>query len=456
MGPLAIISLISTASDVISGISKLVSDNSAGGDNGGGSIFSNLVNGSSNSQASANSRSSLEVTPQGAIPELVAQGSAILAGSAQEGISTQTLEDLNNILAGNGKPTDVNALSGDDEATDISELGTEGDTKKINILGITKLDDPFGIKAAQANGAQIAAPLVVPADSTAVLPIITTIDVNTPVSAGGISANGNEGALGNGVIKQSTNTGLPVQVTANGKEGGDKQNNNDLFELTSADSNSAKQIQNGNASNVVGDKANSASTAQANNLAENIQRRNDNLLHHNPNLAGMVASNLEGKTIGEAVRAVRGKDEVNETLSTIDTYKVVSVSKKDNVIDLRLEPAQLGKVQIKLDFSDGKTNIMVIADRQDTLNLLQRDTRALEKILTDNGMNVDSSSLSFDLRGQQQQQQNPDNSNFFTGRPLSFLVEEQINNLTASNDIGLSGYDNYGEFSNNGMLNIMV
>ena len=45
---------------------------------------------------------------------------------------------------------------------------------------------------------------------------------------------------------------------------------------------------------------------------------------------------------------------------------------------------------------------MVTADRQETLDLLQRDSRGLERALQEAGLDADSDNLSFSLRQQNQ------------------------------------------------------
>jgi len=71
-------------------------------------------------------------------------------------------------------------------------------------------------------------------------------------------------------------------------------------------------------------------------------------------------------------------------------------------IKIRLHPANLGRVEVKLELApDGRVSATVIADKSDTLDMLQRDSRALERALQDAGLRTDSESLSFGLRGEQ-------------------------------------------------------
>lgn len=74
-------------------------------------------------------------------------------------------------------------------------------------------------------------------------------------------------------------------------------------------------------------------------------------------------------------------------------------------IQIKLDPEELGKLDIRLDVkSDGRTGVVITADNSNTLNLLQKDAQNLLRALSDAGLQTDSGSLSFNLRGEQQDQ----------------------------------------------------
>ena len=80
-------------------------------------------------------------------------------------------------------------------------------------------------------------------------------------------------------------------------------------------------------------------------------------------------------------------------------------------INIKLKPASLGQIDVQLEIaSDGRIHAVIAADKPETLDLLQRDARALERALGDAGLRMDSSSLSFNLRGQNQQYDGSANS----------------------------------------------
>lgn len=69
-------------------------------------------------------------------------------------------------------------------------------------------------------------------------------------------------------------------------------------------------------------------------------------------------------------------------------------------VTVRLNPEELGKVDIKMEISkDGHVRAVVSVDRPETLELLQKDAKGLERALQDAGLQTDGESLEFDLRG---------------------------------------------------------
>ena len=66
---------------------------------------------------------------------------------------------------------------------------------------------------------------------------------------------------------------------------------------------------------------------------------------------------------------------------------------------IRLKPAELGKIEIKLAFgADNTVTGTVVADNQSTLNMLQKDSDSLHRALQEAGLQADAGSLEFSLR----------------------------------------------------------
>jgi flagellar hook-length control protein FliK len=88
----------------------------------------------------------------------------------------------------------------------------------------------------------------------------------------------------------------------------------------------------------------------------------------------------------------------------VHVAKGAAEGKTDFVI--RLDPPELGRIDIKLEMShDGRVQAVLAADSAPVVDLLRRDAAALERAFADAGLKTDSGSLSFNLRQQQEQGQ---------------------------------------------------
>lgn len=76
----------------------------------------------------------------------------------------------------------------------------------------------------------------------------------------------------------------------------------------------------------------------------------------------------------------------------------------DSQVRIQLQPKELGRIDVRMDFHEsGRMSAHVVAERADTLELLMRDARGLERALQQAGFDTDSNSLAFDLKEQDQQ-----------------------------------------------------
>ena len=74
------------------------------------------------------------------------------------------------------------------------------------------------------------------------------------------------------------------------------------------------------------------------------------------------------------------------------------VASGDEKIMIRLDPPELGRVDVKLTISaEGSVMAKIMANNQDTLDLLRRDSRELERALRDAGLDTSSDSMEFEL-----------------------------------------------------------
>ena len=78
-----------------------------------------------------------------------------------------------------------------------------------------------------------------------------------------------------------------------------------------------------------------------------------------------------------------------------------NVSDGNDQFTINLRPAELGRIDIKLEIGqDGRVSASVAVEKAQSLELLQRDSRNLERALQDAGLKADSNSLNFSLRGE--------------------------------------------------------
>ncbi len=67
--------------------------------------------------------------------------------------------------------------------------------------------------------------------------------------------------------------------------------------------------------------------------------------------------------------------------------------------EIRLDPPELGRIDVRLDVGrDGQVTTHLVVERAETLDMLQRDARTLEKALNDAGLKTSDDSLTFSLK----------------------------------------------------------
>lgn len=75
-----------------------------------------------------------------------------------------------------------------------------------------------------------------------------------------------------------------------------------------------------------------------------------------------------------------------------------------NRFSIRMDPPEMGRIDVRLEMtSDARMHAILSADRPETLELLQRDARVLERALSDAGLKTNPDSLNFSLREQNAQ-----------------------------------------------------
>lgn len=132
-----------------------------------------------------------------------------------------------------------------------------------------------------------------------------------------------------------------------------------------------------------------------------------------------------------------------------------------NQFTIRLDPPELGRVEVRLEFqAEGAMRATVTADQRDTLTLLQRDAHSLERALQQAGVKTDSGSLNFTLnqdgqRGAEQSALAQAGSGEDDGQTDEAAGDEQ-----ADGEVGtaLAGSDGTGPVvtASNGLIDVTV
>jgi flagellar hook-length control protein FliK len=105
--------------------------------------------------------------------------------------------------------------------------------------------------------------------------------------------------------------------------------------------------------------------------------------------------------VGAAMAAARSaRPAFHPVIAQVAAHVAQAAVEGNDRINIRLSPSELGRVDVRLEFTpDGRIQAVFAADRPQTVELLQRDARELERALQDAGLRADSGSLSFNLRG---------------------------------------------------------
>lgn len=125
-----------------------------------------------------------------------------------------------------------------------------------------------------------------------------------------------------------------------------------------------------------------------------------------------------------------------EVVEQIKVNITKSAIKGVDTIDIQLKPEDLGKVQIKMYIAkDGKLQADIIAARQETMDILQKDISGLTKAFNDAGFETDSRSFNFSFQNENQtrEQQNDDSALLkFIGDTL----EQEAETIAGNDNLG--------------------
>lgn len=105
-----------------------------------------------------------------------------------------------------------------------------------------------------------------------------------------------------------------------------------------------------------------------------------------------------------------------------------AVQEGNERLSIRLNPQELGRIDVQLEIgTEGKLRAKVMVENPQTLEMLQKDSKTLEKALQDAGLQTDQNSLSFSLQdsGDQAQQRQDQRDEAGYGTALASTDDEQ-------------------------------
>lgn len=159
-------------------------------------------------------------------------------------------------------------------------------------------------------------------------------------------------------------------------------------------------------------ESNNATSSSPAFVADAAAALSDGVDGANPLAPASAGHNRFAKALNAATQAQQNQPS-NATQQVL--VQIQNRAAKSSHINVQLTPAELGRVDVRLNIGrDGQTYAVVMADKPETLALLQRDAAALEKSLQNAGLNASAGNMSFNLREQRQQ----DTGGFSRGKRL--------------------------------------
>ena len=117
---------------------------------------------------------------------------------------------------------------------------------------------------------------------------------------------------------------------------------------------------------------------------------------------GVVATKLDGLGVTQNAGLVKGQTLISPaSQSLFAQLKSADLKTGSQTLVFEVDPADLGKLEVRLKVNAaGQVQARIIVDQPATMQMLQNDSRGLERALQSAGINTDPSGLQFDMRGQ--------------------------------------------------------
>lgn len=149
-----------------------------------------------------------------------------------------------------------------------------------------------------------------------------------------------------------------------------------------------------------------SSLAQSGNNQSNASTNTNTATAPQPTAQATATQNGQSFTQNVQQTAAADRPPAPTSTQVIEQIKVninKSVKAGMDRVTIQLRPENLGRIEVKMELSqDGKVRAFVTAESRETLDMLQRDSRGLEKALQEAGLRTDSNNLHFALKSEQQ------------------------------------------------------
>ncbi len=125
------------------------------------------------------------------------------------------------------------------------------------------------------------------------------------------------------------------------------------------------------------------------------------------NMSGMTAGTATTQTASGTPGSFINYMSAASSAQTTQTIALQIQRNAQTQVDtfrMQLHPTDLGQLEVRLKFSkDGTMKAHLVAEKPETLAILQKDSAQLQKMLEQSGIQLDGNALSFDLRQQRDQ-----------------------------------------------------
>lgn len=275
-----------------------------------------------------------------------------------------------------------------------------------------------GESVPQQSTSQLASSAAVAAATT------TTTEASASSSASVTIQDQNDLSLGVVPITPQTSGGQTGTATSSGDQGMDSRDGSSPSPFGLANAQAPFQV---STSSSAGDGTLTAAAP----LTATVATAGE-MVKTSPSTEGIIVSPVSAQGLAQTQETSQtgSSQTVRQTVqpSPLDQIKVqLTKSLKDgaDTMSLQLHPADLGRVEVKLEMQNGQVKATVTADRPETLQLLKNDASSLQQSLNNAGLSTDANSLSFHLRDEQQQRQAAQNGQTGQNGGSSGLVSDE-------------------------------